>query len=155
VKRYASFSRRAAAWIIDFTLITLLFGLFALLIPQEQVQYFLQPLQLVLPTAANEIQVTPISLFLMFNIYYAVSNYLYAIFFISTTGTTPGKRLLGIRVVLKATNKPPPLFTAIMRETVGKFISGILLGFGYLWMFGNVHRQTLHDLLTHTVVIYA
>ncbi|HCS78252.1 TPA: hypothetical protein DIV55_00745 [Patescibacteria group bacterium] len=155
MKRYASFWHRAAAWIIDLTLITLVFGLFALLLPQKQVQLLLQPLKLVLPTAASEAQVTPVSLFLIFNIYYVVTNYFYAVFFISATGATPGKLLLGIRVVSKTTNKPPSLFTAIMRESVGKFISGILLELGYLWMFKNAHKQTLHDLLTNTVVVYA
>jgi uncharacterized RDD family membrane protein YckC len=42
---------------------------------------------------------------------------------------------------------------AALREVVGKFLSGILLGIGYLMVAFDSKKQGLHDRLANTFVI--
>ncbi len=46
-------------------------------------------------------------------------------------GTTPGKSLLGMRVV-KEDGSQPGFFTMLVREWVGKWISAVIFGLGFL-----------------------
>lgn len=58
-----------------------------------------------------------------------VISFLYHWLFIGLKGQTPGKMLVGIKVV-REDGKVPGLGTAALRETVGKLVSGIVLGLG-------------------------
>ena len=42
---------------------------------------------------------------------------------------------------------------AAMREILGKFVSGILLGIGYLMVAFDSQKQGLHDKIANTYVI--
>ncbi|MGH7561190.1 MAG: RDD family protein [Gemmatimonadales bacterium] len=68
-------------------------------------------------------------------------------------GTTFGKELLGERVVLRTTGMEPGALRMLVRETVGKALSGLPFGLGYLWALWDPCRQTWHDKLVGTVVI--
>lgn len=69
------------------------------------------------------------------------------------TGTTPGKRAMGLMVVTKTGEKPDWL-TAICRETFGRYLSS-LLGIGYLLCLADPERGALHDRICDTMVVTA
>jgi len=69
-------------------------------------------------------------------------------------GATPGKKLLGIRVI-KEDGCRPGFFTMLFREWIGKCISGLILGIGYFWILFDRDKQGWHDKLVSTYVIEA
>ena len=67
-------------------------------------------------------------------------------------GATPGKMLLGIRVIDEATGQPPAVHRCLARY-IGYGISSLPLLLGYLWMLWDPEKQTWHDKLAGTVVV--
>lgn len=67
-------------------------------------------------------------------------------------GTTPGKMMLGMRVV-KENGDAAGFGTMLLREWIGKLISGMLLSIGYLWILFDRDRQGWHDKLASTFVV--
>lgn len=76
----------------------------------------------------------------------------YSVLFTGLVGQTPGKMAVGIRVVL-ADGRVPGIGRAFLREVVGKFLSGLVLCVGYLWMLWDSERQCWHDKLVGTRVV--
>ena len=68
-------------------------------------------------------------------------------------GGTPGKRVLGLRVV-NAAGGVPGLARALIRHLVAG-ISLLALLMGYFWMLWDAHKQTWHDKAAGTYVIHA
>lgn len=68
-------------------------------------------------------------------------------------GLTPGKWMLGIRVVKRDTAEPAGFWRMALREVVGKLISGILCYLGYIWALVDSSRQGWHDKIAKTLVI--
>ncbi len=69
-------------------------------------------------------------------------------------GATVGKKAVGVKVVdenLTALS----LKNIMIREIIGKFISGLILGFGYLMIGFTRKKQGLHDYIAHSCVVYA
>jgi uncharacterized RDD family membrane protein YckC len=66
-------------------------------------------------------------------------------------GQTPGKMLLGIRVV-KTDGSALTTIDAIVR-TLGYTLNWILLGFGWLLTFWDKNHQGLHDRIAGTYVV--
>ncbi len=67
-------------------------------------------------------------------------------------GYTPGKKILGLRV-LTTSGTPATLRTMVLRDWIGKYISGVFLGLGYFWALFDRDRQSWHDKLATTVVV--
>jgi uncharacterized RDD family membrane protein YckC len=67
-------------------------------------------------------------------------------------GTTPGKNALGIRVV-KEDGCAATFGTMLMREWIGKIISGMVFSLGYIWILIDQDRQGWHDKLVSTYVV--
>lgn len=67
-------------------------------------------------------------------------------------GMTPGKRLIGIRVI-KESGEPAGFGTMFFREWIGKFISSLFFGLGFLWILIDKDRQAWHDKLFSTYVV--
>ena len=67
-------------------------------------------------------------------------------------GMTPGKKFLGLRVVSQAGEKPG-LGKMLLREIIGRFLSGLIFGLGYLWALFDKNSQAWHDKLAGTVVV--
>lgn len=82
-----------------------------------------------------------------------IVSILYYVILIGKKGQTFGKMALGIKVVKVDTNQVPGIGGAVIREVVGKFLSAIILGIGYLWMIWDPKKQALHDKIASTVVI--
>jgi uncharacterized RDD family membrane protein YckC len=80
---------------------------------------------------------------------------LYAIAFLGclSSGLTPGKALLSIRVVDKRTGSPAGFGQMFVREIIGKFVSGFFLGLGFFWAIWDRDAQAWHDKLANTVVV--
>jgi uncharacterized RDD family membrane protein YckC len=69
-------------------------------------------------------------------------------------GQTLGKKAMGIKVV-DPSGKRPTYMTFFLREIIGKFVSGLILGIGYLWVLWDPKKQALHDKIASTYVVKA
>jgi uncharacterized RDD family membrane protein YckC len=76
----------------------------------------------------------------------------YAVFFIGHCGQTLGKMALRIKVIC-TDGSEISYGRAALREVPGKFLSGILLGIGYLMVAFDSRKQGLHDKIANTYVI--
>ncbi len=77
---------------------------------------------------------------------------LYFVLLTGQRGQTLGKMALGIKVVDEA-GQTPGLKRALQRETLGKFVSTIALGLGFLWVAWDKEKQGWHDKIARTHVI--
>jgi uncharacterized RDD family membrane protein YckC len=76
----------------------------------------------------------------------------YHVFFWHIVGQTPGKAIMGIRIVPLRGGKLP-LWRAFFRY-FGYTLSAIFLGLGFLWILVDDRRMAWHDKLAGTCVIY-
>lgn len=76
----------------------------------------------------------------------------YYVFFTGYCGQTPGKMALRLKV-LQVDGCDISFRCAFYRETVGKFLSALLLGAGYLMVAFDERKQGLHDRIAETYVI--
>ncbi|NKE46061.1 RDD family protein [Roseomonas frigidaquae] len=65
---------------------------------------------------------------------------------------TPGKLVLGLRIVDTETGLPPRFGRLVLRY-LGYMISALPLCLGYFWMLWDARRQTWHDKMGRTLVI--
>jgi uncharacterized RDD family membrane protein YckC len=72
--------------------------------------------------------------------------------FLLLAGQTPGRQLVGVRVVRVDSERLR--FWNVLRRQVGYLISGILF-LGYLWILFDNRRQGWHDKLAGTIVVYS
>ena len=79
--------------------------------------------------------------------------FLYDLFFWATSGQSPGKAVMGVRVV-RVSGEPMGLLTAA-RRVVGYALSLGTLGLGFLVILSDDRRQGWHDKLAGTCVIYS
>lgn len=77
----------------------------------------------------------------------------YGLFFWSTTGQTPGKAFMGVRVV-RVDGGPMTVWTSVMR-LFGYAVSFATLGLGFYVMLADNRRQGWHDKIARTCVIYS
>ena len=67
-------------------------------------------------------------------------------------GTTPGKKILGLRVV-REDGSNANFFTMLLREWIGKWILGACLFLGFVWVLIDGDNQGWHDKLASTYVV--
>jgi uncharacterized RDD family membrane protein YckC len=65
---------------------------------------------------------------------------------------TPGKMVLGLRIVDAETGGVPPIGRLVLRY-VGYLVSALPLGLGYLWAIWDSRRQGWHDKMAGTLVV--
>lgn len=68
-------------------------------------------------------------------------------------GQTPGKRLLGIRVI-KADGSPFSSTDALIRAT-GYYVNSMFFMLGWIWALFDDQKRGWHDLLAGTLVVKA
>ena len=68
------------------------------------------------------------------------------------TGQTPGKKLLGIRIIDFNNGGPIGYGRAFLR-LIGRFISGFFCYLGYLWMLWDKEKQCWQDKMANDVVV--
>jgi uncharacterized RDD family membrane protein YckC len=83
----------------------------------------------------------------------AVFPSLYTLFFWSATGQSPGKAVMGVRIV-RLDGQPMNLWTAVLR-LIGYGISLSTFGLGFLLILSDNRRQGLADKLADTCVVYS
>jgi uncharacterized RDD family membrane protein YckC len=71
----------------------------------------------------------------------------------SEDGQTLGKRACGIRV--RSVDGGSIGHTRAFLRFVGRYISAIPIGLGYLWMLWDPNKQTWHDKIANSVVVPA
>ena len=76
----------------------------------------------------------------------------YFLLFTGLSGQTPGKMLLGLKVI-DSEGEPPGLRRAAMRELIGKFLSSIVLYMGFFWAGWDGRKQGWHDKIAETFVV--
>lgn len=148
-RRYGGFWRRLFAFLIDkvilyfVTLILFLIGLLALGLKGNMTDRVLSSLG----EPAHGIGVFAL-------LYIAASllaGMIYFTGFHGIAGRTPGKMLLGLRVI-QASGDPITPGIAFLRW-VGYLISGPLFGLGFLWVAFDGRKQGWHDKIAATLVI--
>lgn len=87
--------------------------------------------------------------FLGFGLFVAYLGWALSLF---AKGTTPGKHLLGMRV-MREDGSNAGFLTMLVREWVGKLISGMILSLGFLWILFDRDNQGWHDKLMSTYVV--
>ncbi len=68
-------------------------------------------------------------------------------------GATPGKMILGMKVV-DAKTLGTPTNAQLVKRYFGYVLSSIPLGLGFVWIAFNEKRQGWHDMIADTLVIY-
>lgn len=79
-------------------------------------------------------------------------NISYFVILTALWGATLGKRLLGMQVV-DSQRKTPSFGKVLLRETIGKLISFLVLGIGFIWIIFDGKKQGWHDKIAGTYVI--
>ena len=143
--RYAGFVTRMMAYLIDSAIVSI--AVFITIWATEWIVN-LFAINLLLFSEDRSWQM---SLALAAGLFIAI-RLLYDIGFWLLTGQTPGKRVLGVRVV--RTDGKRLNFGNALRRSIGYIVSGILF-LGYLWVLFDNRRRGFHDKLAGTMVVYS
>lgn len=76
----------------------------------------------------------------------------YILYFWSTSGQTPGKAILGLKIIRADGGAKLGLGKAILR-LIGYFISGVIIYLGFLWIIWDKEKQGWHDKIAGTYVV--
>jgi uncharacterized RDD family membrane protein YckC len=78
----------------------------------------------------------------------------YFVTFWTTTGQTPGSRVMGVRVVDEKTGRAPLRMRQALMRVVGCILSTLMLCAGFLLILVDNRRRGLHDRIGRTLVVY-
>lgn len=81
-----------------------------------------------------------------------VVGFFYLVYFWATTGQTPGKRLLGLRVVGRDDGINGIGWGPAIIRWIGYLISGAIFFLGFLWIIWDRQKQGWHDKIAGTHV---
>lgn len=147
-RRYGGFWRRYFAYVID-KIILYLVSLFLLLVGILALGFGGVSLGRIMATGN-----LPRGMGL-FVVIYAVAMFItdmiYYTWFHGSVGRTPGKMLLGLRVI-QASDEKMTFGIAFLRW-VGSLVSGLFLSLGYLWIAVDGRKQGWHDKIAATLVV--
>lgn len=139
---YAGFFVRLSAYLIDWLIVSA-----ALLF--VRIPVWIANLggcaDLILKDFIFEYSVYDIILYLLKVVYFVLLTYF--------TGSTLGKKLLQIQVVSTEERKPT-FFEIVFRESVGKFLSALIIYIGYFMIGVDKKKRGFHDILSDTYVVY-
>jgi uncharacterized RDD family membrane protein YckC len=121
---YASFWRRFAGLFLDGLVLGCVSGFFTLLLGNDS-------------TIATALGV--------------LAGVAYQVYFFTGSGQTLGSKVMGIQVI--GVDGNPLSVGAALARVLGAYVSGVLLGIGYLWMLWDANKQTLHDKMAGSVVV--
>ena len=125
VPNLADFGTRFAAYFID-SVILFFFNIFLEVFSSDEVLWFLMSL---LASAA------------------------YFTYFFGTTGQTPGKQVMKIKVI--TVDGSPLTYNKGFMRWIGYQVSAITLGIGFLWILKDENNQGFEDKIAKTYVIKA
>ncbi|MGD2078680.1 MAG: RDD family protein [Chloroflexota bacterium] len=140
--QYAGFVSRLLAYAIDIAIITVMLIAFGWLIDTVSRLF---PTLVLDPGDALGLVLAGVVVVVTAGIYY--------IFFWTLLGQTPGKMLLGVRIV--SLDGSQLTLWQSLRRYVGYYLSALALYAGYWWVLIDNRRQGWHDKLAGTIVVYA
>ena len=152
VYKFAGFWRRLVAFMIDSTIVTIIF---VVLLVIAGLAFFFGAM-----SADNNAWINNLanlkafsSILLLTMVFYIAINTAYFTYFHGTTGRTPGKMLLGLQV-LSADGTPISFGIAFLRA-VGYLVSSLLgtIPIGFIWAAFDQRKQAWHDKIAGTVVL--
>jgi uncharacterized RDD family membrane protein YckC len=147
-RQYGGFWRRFIAYFIDkiilyfLSVILVLIGLLALGLRGDMINNVL---------ISEDITQGMGSIFFLYLVASLLTGMTYFTWFHGMGGRTPGKMLLGLRVI-QASNEPMTPGIAFLRW-VGYLISGPVFCLGFLWVAFDGRKQGWHDKIAATLVI--
>ena len=139
---YAGFFVRLAAYIIDCILVGL--ALLVIKIPYLFV-WIINPDTFIGKPMLFKFSLIDIILYLLSLVYFVLMTYFF--------GATLGKKALKIKVI-KQNNEKLSLIDVIYRESIGRYLSGLIIFIGYIMIAVDSRKRGLHDILCDTFVIY-
>jgi len=146
---YAGFGIRLLAWLIDSLVLlflsfitALIFGFFI------AIAFLLIDLSIV---SADSSIVTFLTNFISGFVGFSVNLLYFTLFWSSKFQGTPGKILLGLKIVDANGNKIS--YSKALIRYISTMVSSLLLGIGYLLIIFDGKKQALHDKLASTYVI--
>jgi uncharacterized RDD family membrane protein YckC len=150
--RPAGFASRLVAFVIDLVLISItmtiiLFGIEEIITFFGIKIWFTRWFSGVIPVET----INSIARILVVILYYVFSILYFATFY-SLVNYTPGKYLVGLRVV-RTDGFRLGFWRSVVRG-IGYYLSALLLFMGFIWIIFDKNRQGLHDKIVGTVVIY-
>ncbi len=131
--RYATFGSRLVAAIIDWMVIWLIWRVIGIALGTAE------------PVVAIDYYATRFLMLILPFGYHFIST--------ATWGRTIGKSALGLSVVSRDGTKPR-VEQALIRETIGKFASTVVLYIGFIWAAFDREGKTWHDGMAGTRVVY-
>jgi uncharacterized RDD family membrane protein YckC len=140
---YAGFVTRAIAFAIDVALVDLAAAIVAIVVGLGISAFDFEVPDVVVTIA---VVVGGVAYLAWFVGYFAM--------FWSTTGQTPGARVMGVRVVCARGGEPVHLRGALVRM-VGMALAALPLFAGFLLILVDDRRRGLQDRIARTVVVYA
>lgn len=88
------------------------------------------------------------------DIVFYILRVLYFVLMTYYTSATLGKHMLKIKVISTNKNGKYTFVDILYRETIGRFLSKLIIYAGYFLVFINKDKSSLHDMLADTRVIY-
>lgn len=139
---YAGFFVRLAAFLVDMIIVNV--GLMAVNVPKWILSWN-SPNNILVRDFIFQYSVLDIVIYLLTVLYFVLFTYY--------TGSTLGKKLFQIRVISTQERKLT-LFEVVYRESIGRFLSAVVMQLGYLLVLVQKEHRGVHDLLSDTCVIY-
>ena len=139
--QYAGFITRLCAWLLDRLILA---GVFFVI-------HFVGDYLVTTYTSGSDLIES-----IMTAIVYLIDLIIYIIYFVGSwmiAGQTIGKSLFGLRVV-RSDGERLKLRNALIR-LIGYWLSSFLFYAGFWWSLFDKKRQTLHDHLAGTIVVYS
>ena len=137
---YAGFWIRFAAYIIDGLILGLISGV--IMIPTVLVSGFMlrdKPPVMFAVVGLAYVLVMAIGLF-------------YQLYFVGKKGATPGKKLLGLKIIREDGVTPVGYGKAFLR-LIGYIVSGMILYIGFIMIAFTDKKRGLHDMIAGTYVV--
>lgn len=139
---YAGFAVRLAAYLVDLLLVSTV--LLVVRIPLWVVE-LASPENILVRDLVFQFSLADIVTYLL--------KVLYFVFFTYQFGATVGKKCFHLRVE-GCDGQKMSLFDVIYRESIGRFLSSVVMDIGYLIVVVDKHKRGLHDILCDTEVVY-
>lgn len=139
---YAGFFVRLAAYLIDSLIVGVV--MLAVRIPLA-ILSLISPENILTMDFIFEFSVADIVIYVLSVTYFILLTYF--------TGATLGKRLMHIQVV-SAEDRKMTFFEVVYRETIGRFLSTLIVYVGYIMIAIHGEKRGLHDLMSDTKVVY-
>ena len=138
---YAGFLVRLVAYIVD----SFIIGILLIILNVPKFILNMVGVSILDTKVLFNFSVWEIILYLLSIIYFVALTYYY--------GRTVGKRVMKVKVISSEKEKLS-FWNVVYREVIGKYLSGLLCGIGYLTVIFDNKKRAVHDMLGYTLVVY-